>query len=100
MLKIKDNIDLKELEKFGFEYDCEEVCYGDPSEPDYDEDFYEWYELVEDGELILKVDSNGEFHSFDNFDTHIDYIVNVINDLIRAGLVENKIDGGIKYENL
>ena len=48
MLKIKDDVDLKELEKFGFEYE-------------EDEDEYYWCKYLSDNEHIV---NNGLFDYF------------------------------------
>lgn len=79
MLKIKNNVDLKELEKFGLEY-CEQCkdyryCYGSR------------YSLgikviIED--RLIEI-SGGEFDNAD-YDT-----TNILYDLIKAGLVEKVV---------
>ena len=73
MLKIKDNVDLKELEKFGFEKDWFN-CLGERR------DYYGY------GELVVYID-NREVHTFRmRMDTVIKFF-----DLVQAGLVE-KVD--------
>ena len=70
MLKIKDNVDLKELEKFGFIKD-ENTCY---------------YRNVF-GIIVLKVFGNRKILN------PRDYIGNIVlHDLIHAGLVEKVED--------
>lgn len=89
MLKIKDDIDLKELEKFGFEYENEEECVGSFEEGDYDEYFYEWYEWYgEDGDCNIKVKSNKEIVLINIHDYFNDDVLDCIYNLIQAGLVE------------
>ena len=80
MLKIKDNVDLKELEKYGFEYHrlvyIKEITRGK-------EDILEQkniYVTENDREISIK---NGLFNIDEELDT--------IYDLIKDGLVE-KID--------
>ncbi len=60
MLKIKDSVDLKELEKFGFEYNNEEESYLDENGEIVDESFFEWYEKNNGRKVILKITFNGE----------------------------------------
>lgn len=92
MLKIKDNVDLKELEKFGFFSDFE-------YETDYSEDYefenqmiYEmgysrrgqfYYILVDKSSLIISVYATKPDGSGSNV-----AMSSVIFDLIQAGLVE------------
>ena len=73
MLKIKDNVDLKELEKMGFKYNKEDNSY------------YKEY-------ITIEVDSE-----FEGKNTRRIYVqgsyMSVVYDLIKAGLVE-KVKGG------
>ena len=78
MLKIKDNVDLKELEKFGFEYD----------------EGYEWqnvicYKYVDENYCIEAFKDEIRMHIFE--DGLFIEIPEVLYDLIKADLVE-KID--------
>lgn len=74
MLKIKDNVDLKELEKFGF------VKYHYRENHDYymypEIDNYAIYIFVESREIMI---------SDKNF---FDYHLNILYELIKADLVE------------
>ena len=74
MLKIKDNVDLKELEKFGF------VKYHYRENHDYymypETECYAIYIFVETREIMI---SNKNF---------FDYHLNILYDLIKADLVE------------
>ena len=74
MLKIKDNVDLKELEKFGF-YKCVE-CYKYDK---YDTSFYVYKDTriikFDCGDWGLEQDNGAE-------------VIRVLFDLIQAGLVE------------
>ena len=79
MLKIIDNVDLKELAKYGFEYrDCCEYknCYV--------------YEEKNDGwsndEIVIYCDNRKICKYYEDFSN--DYLQNKINDLIKDGLVE------------
>lgn len=89
MLKIKDEINLKELEKFGFKYENEEECVGSFEEDDYDEYFYEWYEWCgENGECNIKVQSDKEIVLLNIYGYLNDEVLDCIYDLIQAGFVE------------
>ncbi len=76
MLKIKDNVDLKELEKFGFEKDS---WY-------YKKTFnYEYYKVKIDIELDRKyIIIQNDYYDSD----YACYIPDIIYDLIKADLVE------------
>lgn len=90
MLKIKDNIDLKELEKFGFYTEL------------VDDDFYLWHFLGDsypDCEPIYEcrvVIKNAEKYDLEERAIYIgDYsygIPNVIYDLIKADMVEKVVE--------
>ena len=81
MLKIKDNVDLKKLEKFGFEYD-------------EDNDYWFYYAFTEPR------DQSEVRYYIDNKDRRISILLDMyvnpykrldkIYDLIQAGLVERK----------
>jgi uncharacterized membrane protein YfhO len=80
MLKIKDNVDLKELEKFGFKY--------------YEGKNYNFYEnkSQENEELTYFVDcdlKNITVSTFDGDEVEVD---NLLYDLIKADLVEKAED--------
>lgn len=75
MLKIKDNIDLKELEKFGFEY--VEIRYGKE------------YHLLVGGEILSVVEDNrGVYIQTENIWNIAEDSLGVLFDLIKADLVE------------
>ena len=80
MLKIKDNVDLKELEKFGFEYE-------------EDEDEYYWCKYLSDNEhkLFIYEDDReiiqGRFQLIFGFG-RVELDKKWIDDLIKADLVE------------
>ena len=82
MLKIKDNVDLKELEKFGFEY------HGI-----YDGIYHFAYHNDLDIEII---EDDREIYSNKNIDDENDLIFNkysdLLYDLIKADLVEKVED--------
>ena len=80
MLKIKDNVDLKELEKFGFKYREAQRLDG------------ECYFKEYDGEEIT-ISINGYIHCEDtsgsyNFGAFVEYSLDTIYDLIKADLVK------------
>ena len=79
MLKIKDNIDLKELEKYGFK---NKGC-------NYRQKFdYKYYEV----EIIIELDRKYIIIQNDYYDSDFAcYLPNVLYDLIKDGLVE-KVD--------
>ena len=71
MLKIKSNIDLKELEKYGFK------------EGKYD------YLLENNGCMVEISKENKEIFMWDDYEgTKFDSGLNILYDLIQAGLVE------------
>ena len=77
MLKIKDSVDLKELEKYGFEY----------------ERGYEWqglqaYRLICDDYTLEVVDDEDRWLMIENYEHCYATITNVLYDLIQDELVE------------
>ena len=90
MLKIKDNINLKELEKFGFKNTKNNTWYK--SEPNDDYDRFETNIVInpvgqfEKNEIIVEIcDSD---NSEEKFDIDIGMRIDTIYDLIQANLVE------------
>ena len=84
MLKIKNNVNLKELEKYGMKYNGGSECYVD----DYVYSYLTIY--TTDKEVII--DAN--YGSFDNFKGRkkiYDNAMSILYDLIKADLVE-KVD--------
>lgn len=78
MLKIKDNVDLKELEKYGFKhFEGKQFNYS----------FYE-YKSEENIELSYFIDCDFRNISVSTYDGDEVYLDNVIYDLIKADLVE------------
>lgn len=76
MLKIKDNVDLKELEKFGLEY-------YEPFKR-YEHDYASRYSLgikIDIKDRLIEI-SGGEFEDYD------DNTTNILYDLIQADIVE------------
>ena len=86
MLKIKDNVDLKELEKFGMKYSGGSECYVD----DYVYSYLTIYTTDKNKEIIVDVspvsfgDVKGSKKIYDN-------AMSILYDLIKADLVE-KVD--------
>ena len=74
MLKIKDDVDLKELEKFGFKYIKSIECFERGGRQLYWDDRAVYY-ITKDRQL--QINSEGDY-TLDSF----------IYDLIQAGLVE------------
>lgn len=87
MLKIKDNIDLKELEKFGFE--IEKDFKGNPYYTIEIEDLYYGDNYTQDISIDTKTReiTIGIYGEAGNIDIKTK-ILSVIYDLILAGLVE------------
>ena len=78
MLKIKDNVDLKELEKFGFENDGYNYYY----------DFIPYNEDTSNGQYVL-VDIKTRKIYLDYIDLdYFDKSVELLYDLIKADMVE------------
>ena len=83
MLKIKDNVDLKELEKFGFKYTENKHPMGDFSN----------YKKLIGGNIVLIIGARGRLMLTDmTTESNFTYIfsdgLDVLFDLIQAGLVE------------
>ena len=97
MLKIKDDVDLKELEKFGFIHDNFFTMYHRPIYEDYIEQFQKKeYLLVNPKSLVLIkgkicciLDTNGKV--INGYEIKTNRIKKYVQDLITAGLVE-KVD--------
>lgn len=70
MLKIKDNVDLKELEKFNFKLDSDE-----------------WYMRNDNGFVVL-IKPLSKKIVLRTFDTSLHESIDVLYDLIQAGIVE------------
>lgn len=81
MLKIKDNVDLKELEKFGFKYDRYNNFF---SKEIYESDC----RLVVDADKVICYDN----YSTADMSYHSVELLTELFDLIQAGLVE-KVKG-------
>lgn len=97
MLKIKDNVDLKELEKFGFKYDgvsCYILKGYYPIEDDgtryIDEnDFdYRWEIDITEKYRNLFIEIINNDCSYHNEGSEIDDLFELLYDLIKADLVE------------
>ncbi len=87
MLKIKDNVDLKELEKFGFSTYEEEIKIDDERIIYFTYCYKDFYLYVTDTRKIYGEECDyikGTVLANENFDT--------LFDLIQAGLVE-KVEG-------
>ena len=80
MLKIKDNVDLKELEKFGFAYFINNCgTYG------YSINLLKGYVTI--------IEKDNEFHSsFDERRIPLNITQDLLYDLIQAGIVEKVSD--------
>ena len=82
MLKIKNNVDLKELEKFGFEKDND--CLGEP--------YYFYYSFTRPdckSEMTYTIyEDNRKIILYADIIANLNVGVNKLYDLIQAGLVE------------
>lgn len=76
MLKIKDNVDLKELEKYGLKHLKKYKVYSE-------DERWGYFKVDEDGEYARIIKIVDDIHENDNLD--------VLYDLIKADLVE-KVD--------
>ena len=107
MLKIKDNVDLKELEKFGFEYYIDIRRNND--EPQYYKGIKNYIEKgyrLDDGENTIEIieerkDANWVFLNKErevyvyesDYDMGVsEKMLDVLFDLIQAGLVEKVVE--------
>ena len=85
MLKIKDNVDLKELEKYGFKLDKDTKWY----ERKIDN---KWWDLIcissEDREIFNATEEIGYWTFCYSDDDFWEYREKYIQDLIKDGLVE------------
>lgn len=88
MLKIKDDVDLEELEKFGLEETIEDwILYNDLGDDRYNPDVT-YYEL----EICIRnAKKYGEEYQERVLYTNCGYIPDIVYDLIQAGIVE-KVD--------
>ena len=77
-------MNLKELEKFGFEYNNEEESYWGENGEFEEESFFEWYEKSNGRKVVLKITFNREIQVFD----YDEDVIDTLFDLIQAGLVE------------
>lgn len=94
MLKIKDNVDLKELENFGFKQ--KNVRYGDVEEKEYH------FSCKAKGTFLVKgcteiicvmiEDERGIYIETTSYSQRIESIIDVLFDLIQAGLVEKVVE--------
>lgn len=77
MLKVKDSVDLKELEKYGFELSS---MYGSDA----------YNKFLIDGDILSVFIDNRKLY-LDAWETSEEYLLYVADDLIKDGLVE-KVD--------
>ena len=86
MLKIKDNVNLKELEKFGFKYEKKHGLF-DEMYVYYAED-EQTVEIFTDDKIIAVEDLSGKY----NFGAIVDIGLDKLYDLIKADLIEKVED--------
>ncbi len=84
MLKIKDNVDLKELEKFGFEINFVAGVYKKELKSSYMDNCY--IEVQKSRRIIIETRIKDEY--IQNLKSTNTDKLDVIYDLIQAGLVE------------
>lgn len=98
MLKIKGNIDLKELEKFGFYKlnESEMKPYGfdiKVEEPEEDNNFAEnGFAMLEVDEFDFEGNPDRTLHLYTTTDDEVWWNIDIIFDLIQAGLVEKVVE--------
>lgn len=81
MLKIKDNVDLNELEKFGYKYDDFNECWDNKIAENIEISIFKDTNYIE----IIYYDYEGDYIEKDDFEEdELEYI----DDLIKADLVE------------
>lgn len=88
MLKIKDNVDLKELEKFRFEINFVTGVYKKELKSSYMDNYY--IEVQKSRRIIIETRIKDEY--IRNLKSTNTDELDVIYDLIQAGLVE-KVEG-------
>lgn len=88
MLKIKDNVDLKELEKFGFNLETSKIYYSKEFYGDCnDEELpHEICIYVGTREIVLDIINND--YTYHTWERELGGIEETLFDLIQAGLVE------------
>lgn len=79
MLKIKDNVDLKELEKYGFKE------YSNGGYSSYPRTYKEYAEIIIEKDKIIEINPFGEN------DVIVCSLLDTLHELIKDGLVE-KVD--------
>ena len=99
MLKIKDNVDLKELEKYGFKKHknddegvlvskwIRETCYGDSGDytTNLNDYYFQFYPLIE---IIPNKKGNRLLFFRLHYDKYVYELSELLYDLIKDGLVE------------
>ena len=88
MLKIKDSVDLKKLEKFGFEINFVTGVYKKELKSNYMDNYY--IEVQKSRRIIIETRIKDEY--IGNLKSTNTDELDVIYDLIQAGLVE-KVEG-------
>ena len=91
MLKIKDNIDLEELEKFSFDY-CDEFEVDDAI-------YIKEIQSFDNGSIKIIIDENSRFieiMSFSDEPRHSSILQNldILYDIIKADMVEKVVEDG------
>ena len=82
MLKIKSNVDLKELEKFGFEE--QEYCYESDIHKNFDDNFFKDEDIT-----IDKKTRKIYMYIYEAYEDELgNYCFDLLYDLIKADLVE------------
>ena len=89
MLKIKDNVDLKELEKFGWEYSEDDYFLGNTKYPHWFKLFDYYNELRIEPENRIIIGTHDETLNIASAKI-LEY--GWVDDLIKAGLIEKVSD--------
>ena len=86
MLKIKDSVDLKELEKFGYELQEDWFNRGYFENGDLKGKYIYWKNVDMFKSIEIETDTRRIFESFDDMDRRVEE--KYIEDLIKADIVE------------
>lgn len=90
MLRIKDNLDLKELEKFGFKLDECGLYYKKEFIAKCFDEKENHHMLIYVSKRYIALEIMNNDYTYSSFDDELGGIEDTLYDLIQAGLVEKK----------
>ena len=90
MLKIKDDVDLKELGKFGFSLDKNGLYYKKDFLAKYFEEEGNHQILIYINRRSIVLDIMNNDHTYHSWDDELGRIEDTLYDMIQAGLVEKE----------